>query len=158
MEEISPENLAELEKRYRTTAIIVSAQIFFAIVLIITAQFFTFDPNPSISQQTLTTLWIAIIFIAIGAFVLRRMFFRWDRLKDVTLLKGISGLLKTLQLTAIILGCLAETIAVAGFVITVLSGEKFEMLRAGITAIIVFLINFPRKSVWRKIVEGMEKI
>lgn len=158
MKEISPENFAELEKRYRLTAIIVSAQIALTIVLIAAAWFFVADSKTSVSQQTLTTLWIAIIFVAIGAFVLRRMFFRWDRLKNVTLLKGISGLLATLQNTAIILGCLAEAIAVIGFVIAFLSGEKFEMLRAGIAALIVFLINFPRKSVWGKIVAGMEKV
>jgi len=158
MEEISPENFAELEGRYRVTAIIVSAQILLTIVLIAAAWFFAADYEVSVSPQTLTTLWIAIIFVAIGAFVLRRMFFRWDRLKDVTLLKGVSGLLATLQFTAIILGCLAGTMAIIGFAIAVLSGEKLEMLRAGIASLIVFLINFPRKSVWGKIVAGMEKI
>lgn len=158
MEEVSPENLAGLERRYRITAFIVLAQIFLTIVLIVAAYFAAPLSGKSISQNSLTTLWVAIIFIAIGAFVLRRMFFRWDRLKDIALLKGISGLLATLQTNAIILGALAEAIAVAGFVIAVLGGEAFEMLRAGIVALIAFIINFPRKSVWEKIVAGMEKV
>jgi len=158
MEEISPENLAELEKRYRTAAFVVSAQIALTLGLMAAAWFVTPTSQISISQQSLMTLWVAVIFAAIGTFVLRRMFFRWDRLKDITLLKGVSGLLATLQTNAIVLGALAEAVAIIGFVITFLTGDKFEMLRAGIVALIVFLINFPRQSVWKKILEGMEKI
>jgi hypothetical protein len=74
------------------------------------------------------------------------------------LLKGVAGLLGTLQNTAIILSVFATLIAIVGCVITFLTGESFETLRAGIVALIVFLINFPRKSVWEKIVAGMEKV
>ena len=41
MEEVSPENLAELEKRYRTTVTIFAAQILSSIVLILVALFLT---------------------------------------------------------------------------------------------------------------------
>ena len=158
MEEISPENLAALESRYRATAIIISAQILFTIIL--TAAVWLLAPATEnfISQQNLTTLWIAIIFLAVGAFVLRRVFFRWDRLKDVALLKGVSGLLVTLQINAIILAVFATLLPIVGCVITVLSGSTFEIIRAEIVALIVFWINFPRKSVWRKIVALMGKV
>ena len=89
---------------------------------------------------------------------MRRMFFRWDRLKDITTLKGVDGLLVTLQNNAIILAVFATLLTTVGCVITVLSGETFEAMRAEIVALIVFLINFPRKSVWTKIVASMEKV
>ncbi|MGI8787554.1 MAG: hypothetical protein ACR2HG_07335 [Pyrinomonadaceae bacterium] len=158
MEEISSGNRAELEKKYRATAIIIVSQIILAVVLTILALLIAPNSADSISQQTLTTLWVAMIFIAIGAFVLRRMFFRWDRLNDIALLGGVLGVLRTLQINAIILGALAEAIAIVGFVITILSGAKFETLRAAVVALIVFLINFPRKSVWEKIVESLQKV
>jgi len=158
MEEISPENLVALESRYRATAIIVSAQIVFTIILTIAVWLLAPTAATPISQQTLTTLWAAIIFLAVGAFVLRRMFFRWERLKDITTLRGISGLLKTLQNNAIILAVFATLLTIVGCAITFLSGETFEAVRAEIVALIVFLINFPRKSVWKKIVAGLEKV
>ncbi len=158
MEEIPPEDRASLESRYRTTTVIIAAQIGFTIIL--TVAFWLLAPGSenSISPQTLTTLWVAIIFLAVGAFVLRRVFFRWERLKDITLRKGVSGLLKTLQLNAIILAVFATLLPIVGGVITVLSGSTFEIIRAEIVALIVFLINFPRKSVWEKIVAVMEKV
>jgi len=158
MEEISPENLSALESSYRVTAVTVSGQIIFTILLTIAVWLFAPTATNSISQRTLMTLWAAIIFLAVGAFVLRRMFFRWDRLKDITMLKGIDGLLRTLQNNAIILAVFATLLSVVGCAITVLSGETFESIRAEIVALIVFLINFPRKSVWSKIVTGMEKV
>jgi len=158
MSELSAENLADLEKKYQTTAIIIIAQIFTLLVLIVSVWFLAPDSQNPISQQTLILLWAAIIFVALGTFILRRLLFRWDRLKDITLLKGVSGLLKTLQVNAIILVALAETIAIFGLVIAVLSGETFEIFRAGLVSLILFWLNFPRKSVWQKIVANLQEV
>lgn len=158
MTEISSENRAELEKRYRTTTIVIAFQIFTVIVLIIAAWFAAQNSNNSASEQTITTLWVTVIFIAIGAFLVRRLLFGWERLKNTTLIKGVKGLLQTLQFNAIIIGIMGETVAVVGFLIALLSGNKWEMFRAGAVALIVFLANFPRKSVWEKIVSNLEKI
>ena len=158
MDEISAENLAELEKRYRMTAIIVFAQITTAIILIIFGWFYAAGSENAVSSGSLMTLWIAVIFIAVGTFVLRRMLNRWQRLKNIALSKGFSGLLAALQTNAIILGALAEVIAIIGFLIATLGGVKFDMFRAGAIALIVFLINFPRQSVWKKIAANLEKV
>lgn len=158
MTEISSENRAELEKRYRTTTIVIAFQIFTVIVLIIAAWFAAQNSNNSVSEQTITTLWVTVIFIAIGAFLVRRLLFSWERLKNTTLIKGVKGLLQTLQFNAIIIGIMGEIVAVVGFLIALLSGNKWEMFRAGAVALIVFLANFPRKSVWEKIVSNLEKI
>ena len=158
MEKVSPENLAELENRYRTTVIIFAAQVLSAIFLTIIALFLTPNADQSFSPDLLRTLWIVIIFIAVGTFILRRFFLRWDRLRDIALLKGIKGLLKTLQTNAIILSVFAETIVIIGLIVTFLSGDKYEILRAGFVALILFAINFPRKKVWEKIVIGLQEI
>ncbi len=158
MNEISPDNLNALERRYRTTTLIIAAQIVFTIIL--TAAVWLFAPPivNSISDKTLMTLWMLIIFLAIGAFLLRRVFFRWERFKDIALLKGVSGLLATLQVNAIILAVFATLLPIVGGVITTLTGSTFEIIRAEIVALIVFAINFPRKSVWTKIVAATEKV
>ena len=158
METVSPENLAEIEIRYRATVIIFAAQIFFGLVLTLAALFLSPNAESSISPETSRTLWIVIIFIAVGTFLLRRFFLRWDRLRDIALLKGIKGLLRTLQSNAIILSAFIEIIVIIGFVVAFLSGEKFEMLRAGLVALILYAINFPRKSVWEKIVAGLQEV
>jgi hypothetical protein len=79
-------------------------------------------------------------------------------LKDVAVLKGITGLLKTLQNNAIILAVFATLLTVVGCVAAVLSGETFEAIRAEIVSLIVFSVNYPRKSVWEKIVAGLQKV
>ncbi|HXG84913.1 MAG TPA: hypothetical protein VNI84_12905 [Pyrinomonadaceae bacterium] len=158
MDVIAPENLSELDKRYRATAIIYFAQIWTAAALIAASWFFIKDAENPVNPDFLTPLWTAIVFIAVGAFVLRRVFLKWERLRDVKLLKGVSGLLGKLQTNSIILGSMAEVIAILGVVITVQNGAKSDLLRAGLVSLIVFIINFPRKSVWRKIVANLEKV
>ncbi len=158
MDVISTDSLSELDKRYRTTAIIYFAQIWTAAALIAVGCFFIKEAENPVAADLLTPLWIAIIFIAVGALVLRRVFTKWERLRDVKLLKGVSGLLGKLQTNSIVLGSLAEVIAVIGLIITVQRGVRGDMLRAGLVSLIVFVINFPRKSVWRKIVANLEKV
>jgi H+/Cl- antiporter ClcA len=155
---ISPENRSELEKRYRSTVIVIVFQIFTVIALIIAAWFVAQTSENSITNQSLTTLWVAVLFIAVGAFVLRRLIFNWERLKNTALLKGIKGLIQKLQINSIILGAIAEIVAIMGFLIAVLSGNKWDVFRAGAIALVVFLANFPRKSNWEKIVANLEKI
>lgn len=150
-------NAQLLEKRYRTSVIAVSAQILIMLALTVVAWLVISYSSNDISEQAVFALWAVILLIAAGSFVLRRMLFSWDRLKSVALLKGIPGLLDNLQAYTILLGALGEVVAIMGFLVATLSGNKFEMLRAGAISLIVFLINFPRKSVWRKILAGAEQ-
>lgn len=158
MSEISAENRTELEKRYRTAAFVVIAQILTTLVLIVAAFFVAQISENSAASQSIFALWIIVLFIAAGAFVLRRVLFNWDRLKNTALVKGIPGLLQTLQTNSILLGSLGEIITIIGFLVATLGGNKWDMFRAGTIALIVFLANFPRKSKWEKIVANLEKI
>ncbi len=158
MSEISGENLAKLEKRYRLTIFIVAAQILVVLILVFVSWFGVSKVETNLSSQDFSTLWVAILFIAIGSFVVRRLFFSWERLKNITLLKGVSGLLGTLQINSLILGAIAEIVAIFGFLIAMFSGNSSDMLRAGAVSLVIFVINFPRKSVWKNIVSNLEKV
>jgi hypothetical protein len=158
MNEISGENLAELNRRYRTTVFIVLAQIFVVLFLIAASWLLVKKVETNLSDQDFTTLWVAVMFIAVGSFLLRRMFFNWERLKNIALLKGVQGVIGTLQRNSIILSVFAVLVALLGFVISTFSGNSSDMFRAGAIALVVFLINFPRKRVWKAIVSNLQKI
>ncbi len=158
MQEISGENSTLLEKLYRTTAILYLALLFSTILLIAVSRLFNSETKESFSPNTATTLWVVVIFVAVASFVLRRVLYRWERLRDVRLLRGFTGVCRTLQVNSIILAVMAETISVIGFIITAAGGEKADMLRAGLVSLIIFIINLPRKSVWKKIASSLEKV
>jgi len=158
MDEISPVNNAELEKSYRTTVFIYTAQIATAVILTIVGCFFAGRSENPVAANSLMPLWVLILFLAVGTFLFRRILYKWERLKDLTLLRGADGLFKALQMNSIILGSLAEAIAFIGFLIAQLGGVRADLVRAGIVALIVFLINFPRLSVWKKIAASFEKV
>jgi hypothetical protein len=151
-------NAQLLEKRYRTSVIAVSVQILIMLALTVVAWFVITYSNNDISEQAGVALWGTILLVAAGSFILRRMLFSWDRLKSIALLRGVPGLLDSLQAYTILLGVLALIVAIMGFLLATLSGNKLEMLRAGAISLIVFLVNFPRKSIWRKILAGAENV
>lgn len=158
MNENTGENSLELEKTYRTTALIVTIQIVVVLLLVFAAWFGFFRVETDFSNADFTTVWVAVLFIAIGSFVLRRTFFNWERLKNIAILKGVPGILKTLQRNSVLLGMMGLLIAVIGFVIAILSGSSFDMFRAAVISLIVFLINFPRKKVWKTIISNIFKV
>lgn len=158
MQENPVNNSVELEKRYRISAIVVAAQILSVLFLMVIAWIVVANSDNSMNSEAQNTVWFFILFIAIGSFLVRRVLFNWDRLKDTAILKGISGVLQKLQMNSIMLGALGEIVAVMGFILATMSGNKWEMFRAGAVAMVVFLANFPRKATWKKIVYNLEKI
>ena len=143
-------------RKYGTTAIVFLSQIVFSIMLTVVAAVMVRGRSETDSANANeTAIWVLIIFIAVGALLARRFFYSWERLKNTKLLRGQDGLLQTLQTNAILLGTISEFVAILGFVITIMSGSAYDMIRAEAVALITFLINFPRKSVWSRIVESL---
>ena len=158
MIENTGENSLELEKTYRTTAIVVIIQIVVVLTLVFVAWCGIFKVETNPANTDFTTIWVAVLFIAIGSFVLRRTFFNWERLKNIAVLKGVPGILKTLQRNSVLLGMMAFSVGAIGFVIAILSGNSFDMVRAAVISLVVFLINFPRKKVWKTIISNIDKV
>ncbi len=161
-----------LNHRYRAVATILFAQIFTVILLTVVSIFIAgrvqpfgattgeasfsiknlTNPNAGGGNETLTTfLWVAILALAFSSFLLRRMVLAPATLRDTATLKGASGLLQSLQTKTILLAGLGDAIAVLGFVISLASGNYSDMIRAALVAVIIFFINFPRKSSWSKL-------
>ncbi len=142
----------ELVRRHRTAILVVAAFLVLDIALVVTAIFLgdrIFRPG---DRSMIMALWIVILVLGLGAFVIRRTRFAPMRLQDVAGVRGVSGLLKTLQGTTIQLACIGGAIALMGFVITILRGDWTDMLRAGGVSAIVLFYCFPFRSAWEKVV------
>lgn len=147
----------ELIRRHRTATLVVVGFLVLDIVLLAIA-FFASDSiyrrgDPSIIMG----LWIAILVFGLGAFVVRRTKFATMRLKDIAAVKGLSGLLKTLQDTTIQVASIGGAIALMGFVVTILTGDWTNMLRAGGVAAIVLIYCYPFRSAWQRVVTQLER-
>ncbi|MDX6612765.1 MAG: hypothetical protein QOD75_1951 [Blastocatellia bacterium] len=149
-----PEQI-ELRRRHRQTVMVVAA--FFVMTLLLTAiAFRAINAIARVGDPTLAKgLWVAILIFGLGAFVLRRTRFNAMRLQDIAALRGTSGLLKTLESTTIQVACLAGAIALMGFIITIRTGNEFNMLRAGGVALIVLFYCYPTRSSWERVLHGI---
>jgi hypothetical protein len=142
----------ELVRRHRTATLVVAGFLILDVALLAIAYFSAdriFRPgDPSIVMG----LWIAVLVFGLGAFVIRRTKFAVMRLQDVAAVKGVSGLLKTLQGTTIQIACIGGAIALMGFVIAILLGDWTNMLRAGGVSAIVLVYCFPLRGAWERVV------
>src|SRR5205085_11970027 len=103
-----------------------------------------------LAPSSTIALWIAILVFGLAAFVLRRTRFATIRLKDIAALKGVSGLLKTLQDTTVQVACIGGTIALMGFMLVILNGDWTYMLRAAGVSAIVLIYCYPFRSAWER--------
>jgi hypothetical protein len=147
----------ELTRRHKAAMMIVVGLFVLTLVLAVIAylghQFVVQSNNP-----TLDMTWrIVVPILGLGAVALRRTKFSAIRLQDVLALRGVSGLLATLQRTTAQVALLGGAIAIIGFIVTMLTGLFFYMLGAGIIAVAVLLYCYPRRSAWQRVIKGIEE-
>ena len=148
----------ELNNRHRAATTVVL--IFFALdVLLLAIAYFAaakiFRPaDPKIAMG----LWLVILVCGLGVFVLRRTRFSSMRLQDLAAVEGISALLATLQGTTIQIASIAGAIGLMGFIITIITGDWSNMLRAAGVSVIVLVYCFPFKSAWERTVRQLAPV
>jgi hypothetical protein len=147
----------ELTRRHKAALTVVIGLLALTLVLTLTAylghQFMVQKHNPMLDM----TWRIVVPILGLGAVVWRRTKFSAMRLQDILALRGVSGLLATLQRTTAQVALLGGAIAVMGFIVTMLTGLFFYMLGAGIIAVAVLLYCYPRRSAWQRVVKGIEE-
>jgi len=145
----------ELSRRHRLATMAVLFFLTLTVVLVVIAYFAAeriFRPSdPKIALG----LWIVILICGLGVFVLRRTRFSAMRLKDIAAVKGTSAMLKTLHGTTVQVASIAGAIALMGFVITILTADWTNMLRAAGVSIIVLFYCYPFKSAWNRAVREL---
>lgn len=148
---VETNNSDELSRRHRTATMFIVGFLILDIVLLAIAYLAAdrlFRPrDPSLVMG----LWIAILVFGLGAFVLRRTRFAAMRLKDIAALKGMSGLLKSLQDTTIQVACIGGAIGLMGFMLVILSGDWTFTLRAVGVSAIVLMYGYPFRSAWERV-------
>lgn len=155
MTEAAAAAITDFEKRFRTALLVVMAQIFISLVLLAAAFFISGISDASATAQGIFALWAAIFIVAVSTLLLRRVLFSPRKLRKTFLEKGSDGLLLDLQMKTILLGSLAEIIAVVGFLIATL-GDKWDMFRAGVVALVVFWAIFPRRARWQETLANLD--
>lgn len=148
----------ELARRHRAAVMVVGGFILLTVVLVAVA-FAAHEKlyKPMGDPFLPGALRIAILFLGLGAIALRRTRFAAMRLQDIAGVRGMSGLLETLQGTTVQVAMLALAISLMGFIGTILTNNEYEMLRAGLVAIAVLLYCYPRRSAWERVVRGIQQ-
>lgn len=157
MEKESESVQSELARRHRSAAMVTGALLGMTVALVGIAFYAGESLYRPGDRNTAMALWITIMIFALGSFVLRRTRFNSMRLQDIAALRGISGLLATLQSTTIQVAFIGGAIALMGFIVTIMTGNKYDMLRAGGVAVIVLIYTYPQRSAWQRLVRAIKE-
>lgn len=145
----------ELDRRHRSAMIVVLVFLLLDLGLVAIAYAAALRIARPADPKIATGLWIVILVCGLGVFVLRRTRFSAMRLQDIAALRGLPGLLRTLQGTTIQLASIGGAIGLMGFIITIITADWTNMLRAAGVSIIVLIYCYPLKSAWEGIVRQL---
>jgi hypothetical protein len=110
---------------------------------------FRHQDNPSLD----IALRITILIFGLGSVVLRRTRFSTMRLQDITALRGVSGLLGTLERTTLQVALLGIATTIFGFIATLMTGNDFYTYGAGLVGFVILLYCYPTRASWQRAVE-----
>ena len=145
----------ELDNRHRAATTVVLVFFVLDVVLLGIAYFAAMKIFRPADPKLAMGLWLVILICGLGVFVLRRTRFSSMRLQDLAAVKGISALLATLQGTTIQIASIAGAIGLMGFIITIITGDWSNMLRAAGVSVIVLIYCYPFKSAWERTVRQL---
>jgi len=156
MKQTYDEKLKELSIRHKTAAMAIGG--FFGLTVSLIGIAFAigrrfYRPDDS---QLPVILWGAILTLSFAAIFLKRMRLSGSRLHDISVLRGVSGMLKDMQNTTITLASIGGAIALLGFIVMIRTGNEYDMLRSGLVAIGVLVYSYPQKSAWLRVVNWLE--
>jgi len=141
---------AELLRRHASATRLVRLLLALSIALAFAA-FLGRNRLPQRENPTLdAAVRIAILVCGLGAVALRRTRFSPMRLQDIAALKGISGLLATLEKTTLQVAFLGATVSVFGFVATLMTGNTFYSYGAGLVGLAVLGYCYPTRNAWQQ--------
>lgn len=142
----------ELTRRHRSATMVVLFFLALNFVLVAIAYFAAERISRPADPKIAMGLWIVILICGLGVFVLRRTRFSGMRLKDLAAVKGTSAMLRTLHGTTIQVASIAGAISLMGFIITIITADWTNMLRAAGVSVIVLFYCYPFKSAWNRAV------
>lgn len=147
----------ELTRRHRAAVIVVAAAASSTLLLMLLAVTGVFASTPHRNPAVEGALRIAIVFFGLGAVALRRTKFSPMRLRDIASVRGMSGLLETLQKTTIYVAILGDAIALMGFIISLMTGNGMDMVWLGVIALAVLLYAYPRRAAWERVMQATQQ-
>jgi peptidoglycan/LPS O-acetylase OafA/YrhL len=149
---LSPDVQAELIRRHKSTVTTVLSLLVAVVLLCVLAfvsqKFLTQKSNPSLDM----IVRISIVIFGLGAIALRRTKFAKMRLQDIAAIQGASGLIVTLQRTTMLVAIIGITVALIGFVSTLMTGDPWYTYQAGVVAAAVLLYGYPVRTSWEQAV------
>jgi hypothetical protein len=151
---LSADVQAELVRRHKSTVKTVVSLLIAIILLSVLAFVIQKFLVPRNSLSVDITFRVVIPILGLGAIALRRTRLAKMRLQDIAAIRGASGLLATLQKTALLMAVIGIAVALIGFVSTMMTGQVWYTYTAAVVAAAILLFyGYPLRPSWEQAVQ-----
>ena len=123
--------------------------ILLSIVAYVAREYFTLRESNAIDLL----FRVVVLVLGVGSIYWRRKSLAKPRLEAVAATAGVLGLIAHLEKSTIQVAIIGTAIACLGFLTTLVTGNELYTYWAGIIAVIVLMFHYPRKALWRSIIE-----
>jgi peptidoglycan/LPS O-acetylase OafA/YrhL len=149
---LSPDVQTELMRRHKSTVTTVLSLLVAVVLLCVLAFVSQKFLAPKNNRSLDMIVRISIVIFGLGAIAQRRTKFAKMRLQDIAAIQGASGLIITLQRTTVLVAIIGITVALIGFVSTLMTGDPWYTYQAGVVAAAVLLYGYPVRTSWEQAV------
>jgi len=153
------ENQAQLDIVYRKTVIIFLVLLASLLIYAGLGLFLIEPPGQAdVPSKARVPVYVAAIFLGLGAIAIRRRMFREMKLQTVIAEGGVKAILEHLFRISVICAALGESIGVLGLVLGIMSGERTDTIRLVVVGLLVIIFSFPRYNAWQGLIQYAESI
>jgi membrane protein implicated in regulation of membrane protease activity len=151
---LSADVQAELIRRHKSTATTVLSLLVAVVLLTVLALVGQKFLRQRDSLSLDMAFRIIVPILGLGAIPLRRTRLAKMRLQDIAAIRGVSGLLATLQKTALLMAMIGIAVALIGFASTLITGQVWYMYTAAVVAAAILLFyGYPLRPSWEQAVQ-----
>ncbi|PYP90186.1 MAG: hypothetical protein DMF61_00295 [Blastocatellia bacterium AA13] len=149
--------LQELRRVHRTLVLVVltmaaGAMLFIALGLLIIDS----SRARGVSVDFRNIMYGSALVLALASVFVRRTMFQMSRLQSITERRGVEAVPARLMKGTILSASLGELIVSLGFVLGLLGGDRFDVVRFGVVSIAVVLFALPKRNAWIKAIEYLD--
>lgn len=154
-EQISTGLQRELEKNLRSSRLVIVGLLVVIGLVVAGTWFLPFQPPRAEALALVQPIYIGVIITGFLVVIVRRLVLS-SLVLGASRTRGTGAVWRTMALLSFFSGAVAVTMALAGLLVCLLTGDYQHCLRLGGVGVLLALYSLPRRREWQAAVSGLD--
>ncbi len=154
-EQISTARQRELEKNLRSSRMVILGLLGVIGLVVAGTWFLPFQPPRAEAVTLVQPIYIGVIITGFLVVIVRRLVLS-SLVLGASRTRGVGAVWRTMAILSFTSGAVAVTMALAGLLVCLLTGDYQHCLRLGGVGVLLALYSLPRRQEWQAAVSGLD--